>query len=265
MKATRLLPLAITLLLAACGPSVDEPVTLTPAQPQPVAKPEPEPEPPKPVKPPNITATGANSAFDLAATRDGKQVKTRFADGSHYVETPRYVLGLSFSPNELLSVDHVAYQKYQDSDTGIAGTEMLLRLLQSGPTGFEFSLANNSSVPIQIIWDETAIVTVDGSSSRVIHQGIKYSEMNNSQPPTVVPPGARVDEYAGPTNLITYNDAWNAAALVSDFDKGTKASFFLVLNVNGERQNLNFAFTANRDNEIFRGGEDLSALNKSNP
>lgn len=260
MHYTRaVLPLTLTLLLAACAPSASETST---ARERPGTAGSAVVDTTTDVRPPEVTTTGANAAFDLVATRDGRPVQTRFEDGFHYVDTPDYVLGLSFSPNELLSVDNAAYEAYQENDEGLGAVGLFLRVLESGPTGFQFSVANNSQSPIQIVWDETAIVTVDGSSSRVIHESVRYSEMNNSQPPTVVPPGARVDEYAGPTNLITLNDEWTTAALVSDFDVGSRVSLFLALNVNGERQNLNFAFTANRSNELFRGGEDFSTLNQ---
>lgn len=251
------LPLALILILAACAPSAEpEPPAQAAAPAAPAPEPTPEPAPAAPA--PEVTTSGANAAFDLVASRNGQTVQTRFEDGFHYVETPAYTLGLSFSPNEILSVDNAEYDAYADTTEGLESVNLLLRLLESGPTGFEFSIANKSQNPIQIVWDETAIVTTDGSSSRVIHEGVRFSEMNNAQPPTIIPPGARVDEYAGPTNLIRLNDEWQTDPLFRDFEQGTTVSFFLALNVNNERQNLNFSFAANRQHEVLRGGDLFS-------
>jgi hypothetical protein len=268
------LPLALTLLLAACAPSTTPtqttptqttPTQTTPTQTTPTQTTPTQTTPTQAVEAeapeitvPVVATSGANAAFNLIANRNGKVTSTRFDDGFHYVETPAYLLGISFTPNELLSVDSAEYDAYSENAEVLASAGLLLRLFNSGPTGFEFSIANKSQNPIQIVWDETAVVLTDGSSSRVIHEGVRFSDMNNAQPPAIIPPGARLDEYAGPTNLIELKDEWQTDSLFREFDEGATVSFFLALNVNGERQNLNFAFAANRSHELLRGGDIFS-------
>jgi hypothetical protein len=135
-------------------------------------------------------------------------------------------------------------------------------MYNNNPNGFALSLSNTSEAPIQVIWDETVVVTPDGSTSRVIHEGVKYIDMENAQPPSNIPPGARIDEYAGPTSKISYSDSsgWFEEGLFLEFSEGDSASLFLVLNVNGKRQNLNFKVTATQP-FVFYSESSTNAAN----
>ena len=74
------------------------------------------------------------------------------------------------------------------------------------PTDFEisFALTNKTDHSIKIIWDEAAYVGIDGISERVIHAGVKYTDRNNSQPPTVVIRKGTVTDLIIPSDNIYY-------------------------------------------------------------
>jgi hypothetical protein len=50
-----------------------------------------------------------------------------------------------------------------------------------------FQLQNRSGFPIKLDWDQMAYVDFDGSSHRVIHQGVRLIQRDAPQSPTVVP------------------------------------------------------------------------------
>lgn len=139
--------------------------------------------------------------------------------------------------------EYDAYYAYSGS-----GFQALQSVFERNPKGFALSVKNKTSEPARITWDESAVVVPGGSSSRVIHDGVKYSEMENSQPPTTIPPGANLDEYVGPISKISYssNSGWFEEGLFLEFSSGDSASMFLALDVNGQRQNINVVYTANQ-------------------
>lgn len=62
------------------------------------------------------------------------------------------------------------------------------------PNGFGFNLFNKTNASMSIIWDECAIITMSGTSERIIHAGIKLINASESMPPTIVPMQARVSD-----------------------------------------------------------------------
>lgn len=71
-------------------------------------------------------------------------------------------------------------------------------------TQFAFALENKTDHSIKIIWDEAVYVGPDGSSGRVMHKGIKYTDRNNPQSPTVVVKNANIDDIVVPTENVYY-------------------------------------------------------------
>ncbi|MCF8363445.1 MAG: hypothetical protein K9G70_12575 [Prolixibacteraceae bacterium] len=71
-------------------------------------------------------------------------------------------------------------------------------------TQFSFNLKNKTDHSIKIIWDEAVYVNENGSSGRVMHAGVKYTDRNNPQPPTIVVKNANIDDIIVPTDNIYY-------------------------------------------------------------
>lgn len=53
-------------------------------------------------------------------------------------------------------------------------------------SNFNFVLQNISENSIKIVWDEAVFVNFDGSTEKVMHKGIKFSERNGAQPTTTI-------------------------------------------------------------------------------
>lgn len=72
---------------------------------------------------------------------------------------------------------------------------------------FNFLLKNVSQSTQKLIWDEAVYVDYNGSSSKVMHNGVKYSQKDASQPASTIIKGASIDELACPTSNVFYSES----------------------------------------------------------
>lgn len=70
---------------------------------------------------------------------------------------------------------------------------------------FAFELKNLSPNSIKIIWDEAVFVDADGSTSKIMHAGTRYSDRNSSQPATTIISNAKIEDVATPTDRVRYS------------------------------------------------------------
>lgn len=71
---------------------------------------------------------------------------------------------------------------------------------------FKFLLKNISQNSLKVVWNEAVFVDFNGSTSKVMHVGTKYSQKNDDQPSSVVIKDATIDDIAVPTVNIRYSD-----------------------------------------------------------
>ena len=71
---------------------------------------------------------------------------------------------------------------------------------------FHFTLKNVSDHSIKVVWNEAAFVGLDGSSSKIMHVGTKFSEREGNQPATTIIKGAKIEDLATPTANVYYSD-----------------------------------------------------------
>jgi hypothetical protein len=222
--------LALTLFLSACAPTVVDPFASS-------------------VPRPEILTESASEVGTMTAKLNGDDVALTFQDDVWLLDTDTITLGLALAPkNSFASVDKGEFKAYSN-DNILNSTIFAGDVLDESPTGFGFSLVNKTQDAVKILWDDSAIILPNGSSSRVIHLNVKYSEMNNAQPPTVIPPGARTDEYAGPTtNIALGSSKWIEEPLFgTGVEIGEAATLYLTLELSGQKQNLAFTFQATRE------------------
>jgi len=113
-----------------------------------------------------------------------------------------------------------------------------------------FDLRNKSEQPVSIDWNSTSYVDVSGNSHRVMHAGVKYADRDKSQPPSIVPPTARLKDTIHPTDYVDFskNFGWSTNSLfprapeAAHFD-GKAFSVFMPLQVEGKIKNYLFTFT----------------------
>lgn len=79
-------------------------------------------------------------------------------------------------------------------------------LIFAGSTQFNFVLKNVSDNTLKVVWNEAVFVDVDGSTSKVMHEGIKYSQREADQPASTIIKGAKLEDLAAPTDKVYYSD-----------------------------------------------------------
>lgn len=205
-----LLAAMLMLSLIGCAPRASEsaPPLIQPSQEQPVSEPEPAPEPEPEPRP-------LTQVFN--AYVNGKKVPVN--DGVWVHNTPAYSFAFSLDGSDQLA-----------------------------PQAIEFSLLNRSQNLIRILWDDSVIIFPSGASTRVFHIGVKFSEANESQPPTIVAPNARVDDLFSATDGLRFSDVlgeWIEPSLVL-LPQMSRASWrlFTTLEVNGANQTADINFVS---------------------
>jgi hypothetical protein len=104
------------------------------------------------------------------------------------------------------------------------------------PSQFNFELKNISDNSLKIIWDEAVVVDFDGNTSKVMHSGTKYSARNESQTPTVIIKGAKIDDLAAPTDKVYYSEylkEWRNGSMFPSkpYETGKKLTFMLPIQI----------------------------------
>ncbi len=80
-------------------------------------------------------------------------------------------------------------------------------LIFGGSTQFNFILKNVSDNSIKVIWNEAVFVDFDGTTSKIMHTGTKYSQREADQPATTIIKGAKIEDLAAPNCYVRYSDA----------------------------------------------------------
>ena len=120
---------------------------------------------------------------------------------------------------EIVSFEEEAQTKYSYED------EMIRIVWLPLEKQFAFQLDNKTNHSIKIIWDEAVYINQNGSSERIVHSGVKYTDMNNSQPPSIVVRNTNITDMVVPTGNIRYvsgqYDPWKISPLVSKISAST--------------------------------------------
>ncbi|OPL14553.1 MAG: hypothetical protein AVO38_11325 [delta proteobacterium ML8_D] len=116
---------------------------------------------------------------------------------------------------------------------------------------FGFILQNRTDNPIIIDWNQVSYVDVLGESHKVMHSGIKYTDRAKPQPPTVLPPTAKLEDIVFPIDYVYYSSGkyggWREISLFPEAPKakifqGRSFSVFMPLEINGVKKNFLFSF-----------------------
>ncbi len=74
-------------------------------------------------------------------------------------------------------------------------------------TGFNFNLTNKTPYSMKVNWDEMVYVDENGVAQRVMHQGVKYINRNESQPHSIIPKYCSLNDIIIPTNKVHFDTA----------------------------------------------------------
>ena len=114
-----------------------------------------------------------------------------------------------------------------------------------------FIILNKTSNPIKIDWNQVSYIDVLNESHKVMHSGVKYIDRANVQPPTIIPPTAKIEDMVFPSDHIYYTSGkyggWNEIPIFPEAPKarlfkGRSFSVFMPLEINGILKNYLFTF-----------------------
>lgn len=113
-----------------------------------------------------------------------------------------------------------------------------------------FRLKNKTDQSVQIIWDRTSYIDIEGSSHSVIKGGTRYSERNKSIKPTSVAPNSFIEELVYPSDYIGYDSYSNEYTKKDLFPNGEESkkyegqtfSIYMPVSIGGNESSLNFQF-----------------------
>jgi hypothetical protein len=103
-----------------------------------------------------------------------------------------------YGESKITKVQEEGVEKYYFED------DMVKIVWIPTPYQISFVLTNKTDHSIKIVWDEAAYVDENGVSHRVMHEGVKYIDRNNPQPPTVVVRKGTIVDSIFPTDYVYY-------------------------------------------------------------
>lgn len=92
--------------------------------------------------------------------------------------------------------------KYFFSDSLLDATFFFMR------DAIGFVIKNKSDHTMKLIWDEAVMIEPDNSSTRVMHAGVKYTDRNNSMPPSIIPRRGKFEDQAVPVDRIYWREGY---------------------------------------------------------
>lgn len=117
---------------------------------------------------------------------------------------------IRYGESKTITEDGVTKYSYTDNVINI--------IIVSGSSQFDFVLKNVSDNTIKLVWNESVFVDVNGSTSKIMHSGIKYSQKEGDQPVSTIIRGASLEDLAIPTEKVYYNEEskeWTKESLYS--------------------------------------------------
>lgn len=118
---------------------------------------------------------------------------------------------------------------FVDKDTQQVFADDNIRIRFSfGPTRIGFKLENLTKNSIKVIWDESVFMDSDGTTMRVMHEGVRFMEKGKSMPPSIIGPGGNIDDTILPADLTTFTGhVWTTERIFPDgyFDEFQQSAF----------------------------------------
>lgn len=112
----------------------------------------------------------------------------------------------------------------------------------------DFTLSNKTQEPQSINWDEVSFIDLNGTAHRVLHQGVKFVDRDKPQSPTVIPPGAKINDLVALSDGVRFNSSindWERDPLLPPSQtianyKGKTFGVFMPISVDGKKKNYTF-------------------------
>lgn len=110
-----------------------------------------------------------------------------------------------------------------------------------------FEVINKSDKVLKLDWNSATLVDYEGRTHKLAGSGIRYMEINALKPPSVLPPGARLDDMFTPTDNVRFATEWYVSPLFPECPdclqwQGKLFSLFVPIDVGGTNKDYLFQF-----------------------
>lgn len=93
-----------------------------------------------------------------------------------------------------------------DSSRYVYEDSMVKVRIAAGDENVQFEISNRTDHSIKIIWDEASFIDTESKVAKVMHVGIKYTDRNQAQPPSIIPAHQTVDDGAWPNDRVSFDE-----------------------------------------------------------
>ena len=118
-------------------------------------------------------------------------------------------------------IDTLTEKKYRYSFED----DLVKALWSVSGSNISFSIQNKTDHSIKIPWDEAAFIDESGSSHRVMHAGVKYTDRQQPQAPSIIARKASIEDLVFPTDYVEWKEGsrytsgkWDEKPFFEDFD-----------------------------------------------
>jgi tetratricopeptide (TPR) repeat protein len=161
----------------------------------------------------------------------------------YFMTAPKFVISLSTGGNT-----------YEDAFIKVTfpfGNPENLRNLKQIP----ITLENKTTAPVKIDWDSSVFIDPAGKSNRVIHAGVKLTDRNSEQKPSVVASRSKFEDLMIPSDNIYWQEGtektaggWRYRTLLADWASSETITFrtLLAITVGSESKSYELEFNGKK-------------------
>ena len=145
-----------------------------------------------------IIASCAPRTYQAPPTPKYTSYKAVYIISLSKVERPEKA-GNRYGPQKVSSIATDQKYKFAFEDNMV----QILWLVSA--TNINFYIQNKTDYSIKIPWDEAAYVDENGRSHRVMHSGVKYTDRDKPQPPSIIVRKGSIEDIVYPTDYVSWS------------------------------------------------------------
>lgn len=196
---------------------------------------------PPPVAPPPMTVHVLRLREPMGA---GTVTLTKTVSYQHLYPTARYeARSTYYAAGAVKTTDDLGEWEfgYTKLNLNTLGLEIF------GLHALQLTFKNMSAGTVEIEWSRTVLVDRNGRTHAVIHKGVKLSDRSGALPPSVIPPGAILEDFVFPSDNITFrplgrSSYWAAPPFLEEIPPGSDLVLVLGVRGTGGQETKTFRF-----------------------
>lgn len=117
----------------------------------------------------------------------------------------------------------------------------------------DFTIENKTTAPINMEWDSCAFVDPSGETGRIMHSGVKFTNRDAVQPPTIIGSKSKKSDMVLPADNVYWREGsdkvaggWEQKTLLKSWASRDKFEFkvILTMKIANESKPYEFSFNA---------------------